>query len=382
MQSLANYAAEQPLQILMVATLLAAVALGVLAAFWLSRSRGDSNTTRIYGELTGRLTQMAENQSAYQSRMAEQLQTQERLLAKELQERLGDFSKKMGDSLQESSSRSHSALTDLRERLAVIDKAQQNITALSAQVVGLQDILANKQARGAFGEIQLRDIVEPILPPSAYEFQVTLGNGRRVDCLLQLPNPPGPIAIDAKFPLESFQAIRNAENDAAEALARRNFGNDLRKHIQDIAARYILLGETAESALMFLPSEAVYAELHANFRDVVEESYRARVWIVSPTTLMATLNTVRAVLKDVRMREQAGIIQAEVWNMMQDVARLDKRVGNLEGHFNLARRDIDEIRTSANKIVRRGERIGELEFDEKPAVVAEIEPKRRTAAGN
>jgi DNA recombination protein RmuC len=380
MQSLANYAAEQPLQILMVATLLAAVALGVLAAFWLSRSRGDSNTTRIY--VTGRLTQMAENQSAYQSRMAEQLQTQERLLAKELQERLGDFSKKMGDSLQESSSRSHSALTDLRERLAVIDKAQQNITALSAQVVGLQDILANKQARGAFGEIQLRDIVEPILPPSAYEFQVTLGNGRRVDCLLQLPNPPGPIAIDAKFPLESFQAIRNAENDAAEALARRNFGNDLRKHIQDIAARYILLGETAESALMFLPSEAVYAELHANFRDVVEESYRARVWIVSPTTLMATLNTVRAVLKDVRMREQAGIIQAEVWNMMQDVARLDKRVGNLEGHFNLARRDIDEIRTSANKIVRRGERIGELEFDEKPAVVAEIEPKRRTAAGN
>jgi DNA recombination protein RmuC len=382
MQSLANYAAEQPLQILMVATLLAAVALGVLAAFWLSRSRGDSDTTRIYGELTGRLTQMAENQSAYQSRMAEQLQTQERLLAKELQERLGDFSKKMGDSLQESSSRSHSALTDLRERLAVIDKAQQNITALSAQVVGLQDILANKQARGAFGEIQLRDIVEPILPPSAYEFQVTLGNGRRVDCLLQLPNPPGPIAIDAKFPLESFQAIRNAENDAADALARRSFGNDLRKHIQDIAARYILLGETAESALMFLPSEAVYAELHSNFRDVVEESYRARVWIVSPTTLMATLNTVRAVLKDVRMREQAGIIQAEVWNMMQDVARLDKRVGNLEGHFNLARRDIDEIRTSANKIVRRGERIGELEFDEKPAVVAEIEPKRRTAAGN
>ncbi len=381
MDLITSYAAERPLDILMAAALLAAVALGVLIAFLLLRGRAAAEASRLHGELAGRLTQLAESQSAYQGRVSEQLQAQERLLAKEMQERLGDFSKKVGDSLQDSATRSQSTLTDLRERLAVIDKAQQNITALSAQVVGLQDILANKQARGAFGEIQLRDIVEPILPPSAYAFQVTLANGKRADCLLRLPNPPGSIVIDAKFPLESYQAMRDAADEAAELQARRAFAGDVRKHIQDIAGRYILLGETAESALMFLPSEAVYAELHANFRGIVEESYRARVWIVSPTTLMATLNTVRAVLKDVHMREQADIIQKEIWHMTQDVGRLDKRVGNLESHFNMARRDIDEIRTSATKIVRRGERIGELEFDEENPVVADIAPAKRSVTG-
>ncbi len=381
MELITSYAAERPLDILLVAALLAAIALGALIAFLLLRGRGAAEASRLHGELAGRLSQLAESQSAYQSRVSEQLQAQERLLAKEMQERLGDFSKKVGDSLQDSATRSQNTLTDLRERLAVIDKAQQNITALSAQVVGLQDILANKQARGAFGEIQLRDIVEPILPPSAYAFQVTLANGKRADCLLRLPNPPGSIVIDAKFPLESYQAMRDAADEAAELQARRTFAGDVRKHIQDIAGRYILLGETAESALMFLPSEAVYAELHANFRGLVEESYRARVWIVSPTTLMATLNTVRAVLKDVHMREQADIIQKEIWHMTQDVGRLDKRVGNLESHFNMARRDIDEIRTSATKIVRRGERIGELEFDEGDPVVAEIAPAKRSVTG-
>ncbi|HIC81765.1 MAG TPA: DNA recombination protein RmuC, partial [Kiloniellaceae bacterium] len=232
----------------------------------------------------------------------------------------------------------------------------------------------NKQARGAFGEVQLRDLVEAALPPSAYAFQATLGNGRRPDCLLKLPNPPGPIAIDAKFPLESYEALRAAGSDeAALAPARRAFAQDLKRHVQDIAARYILAGETAESALLFLPSEAVYAELHANFRSVVEESYKARVWIVSPTTLMATLHTVRAVLKDVRMREQAGIIQTEVEKMMGDVLRLDKRVNNLESHFEMARRDIHEIRTSSGKILRRGEKIGELELEDDGAAPA-LEP--------
>lgn len=381
MDLITSYAAERPLDILLVAALLAAVTLGGLIAFLLLRGRAAAEASRLHGELAGRLTQLAESQSAYQGRVSEQLQAQERLLAKEMQERLGDFSKKVGDSLQDSANRSQSTLTDLRERLAVIDKAQQNITALSAQVVGLQDILANKQARGAFGEIQLRDIVEPILPPSAYAFQVTLANGKRADCLLRLPNPPGSIVIDAKFPLESYQAMRDAADEASEVQARRTFAGDVRKHIQDIAGRYILLGETAESALMFLPSEAVYAELHANFRGIVEESYRARVWIVSPTTLMATLNTVRAVLKDVHMREQADIIQKEIWHMTQDVGRLDKRVGNLESHFNMARRDIDEIRTSATKILRRGERIGELEFDEENPVVADIAPAKRSVTG-
>jgi len=231
---------------------------------------------------------------------------------KTVDERLQGFSKQVGDRLNDSTTKHQTALADLRERLAVIDKAQQNLTELSTQVVGLQDILANKQARGAFGEIQLRDLVEATLPPSAYAFQATLGNGRRADCLLQLPNPPGAIAIDSKFPLESYETLRKAGSDEALLVpARRAFAADVRRHVQDIAQRYIIPGETAESALMFLPSEAVYAELHANYREVVEASYKARVWIVSPTTLMATLNTVRAVLKDVRMREQAAIIQTE-----------------------------------------------------------------------
>jgi DNA recombination protein RmuC len=340
-------------------------AVAVLAAWWLQPGRRRDGE-RAMSELTGRLSQMAESQAAQQSRLSEQLQAQERAVAKALEERLGDLAKKVGDRLQESSTRSHETLTDLRERLAVIDKAQQNITELSSQVVGLQDILANKQARGAFGEVQLRDIVESILPPSAYDFQVTLGNGRRADCLLKLPHPPGSIAIDSKFPLESFEALRRAEGEVQVRQARTAFSNDVRRHVRDIAERYILPDETAESALMFLPSEAVYAELHASFREVVEESYRNRVWIVSPTTLMATLNTVRAILKDVRMREQAGLIQREVGVLMVDVERLGKRVVNLETHFDHARRDIDQIKTSTGKILSRGERIIDLEIAVEP----------------
>ena len=337
---------------------------GLLVYLLLRRHIAGSSSDSAFGELTGRLTQMAESQAAQQSRIAEQLHGQERVLAKALEERLGDLSKKVGDRLQEQTTRHHEALGDLRERLVVIDKAQQNITALSKEVVGLQDILANKQARGAFGEIQLRDIVESILPPSAYGFQVTLSNGKRADCLLRMPYPPGPIAIDSKFPLESYAALRAANDDAAQRQARSALSADLRRHVKDIAERYIVAEETAESALLFLPSEAVYAELHANFRDVIEYSYRARVWIVSPTTLMATLNTIRAVLKDVRMREQAGIIQTEVGTMLKDVGRLADRVDKLEKHFGQAQGDLREIGISTGKIFTRGERITALELGE------------------
>lgn len=348
----------------------AAFALGGLLAalvLWARSSGRASGAGGAAGDLaavSGRLSQMAETQAAQQARLAEQLQAQERAVTKAVEERLSDFSKRIGDRLQESSSQSQTALTDLRERLAVIDRAQKNITELSTQVVGLQDVLANKQARGAFGEVQMADIVASILPPNAYGLQVTLGNGKRADCLIRLPNPPGPIAIDSKFPLESYAALREAGEEPAATQARRAFSAAVRTHVQDIADKYIIPGETAESALMFLPSEAVYAELHANFRGVVDESYRARVWIVSPTTLMATLNTVRAVLKDVRMREQAGVIQAEVQVMLKDVVRLDDRVGKLQRHFEQAGEDVRQIRISAEKVTKRGERIEELEFEE------------------
>jgi DNA recombination protein RmuC len=344
---------------------LAALVVGAVVAGLLLRGRGAAADA---AELAGRLTQMAESQAAVQARIAEQLQAQERAVTKALEERLADLGKRVGDRLQESATRSQNSLAELRERLAVIDRAQKNITELSTQVVGLQDILANKQARGSFGEIQLGDLVENILPPNAYEFQATLSNGRRVDCLLKLPNPPGPIAIDSKFPLESYEALRSAGDETARAQARRALAADLRAHVQAIAARYIIPGETAESALMFLPSEAVYAELHAAFRGVVEESYKARVWIVSPTTLMATLNTVRAVLKDVRMREQAGVIQSEV--------------GKLQRHFEQANEDLRQIRISSDKVARRGERIEELEFEDPQAAAEEIVPAKPRIASN
>jgi DNA recombination protein RmuC len=242
--------------------------------------------------------------------------------------------------------------------------AQQKISSLSEQVVSLQEVLSNKQSRGAFGEIQLNDLVKSILPPSAYSFQATLSNDKKADCLLNLPNPPGAIVVDAKFPLESYQQLRNAETDRERVEAMRFFKTSVLKHIKDIAEKYIITGETAESALMFLPSEAIYAELHANFVDVVEASYKAKVWIVSPTTLMATLNTVRAVLKDAHMREQAGVIQKEVGMLIDDISRLDERIENLGRHFKQANDDIDSIKISSSKISRRIEKIEAIEVGE------------------
>ncbi|MCF8474898.1 MAG: DNA recombination protein RmuC [Emcibacter sp.] len=308
---------------------------------------------QITANLEGRLSQMSEQANNATAEM-------NRTLA----ERLDKVSQRMGESLEKSTKNTTDSLGDLRTRLAVIDEAQKNITTLSGQMVGLQDILSNKQARGAFGEIQLKDLVSQILPPNAYAFQAQMSNGRRADCLIKLPNPPGSIVVDAKFPLESYHGLRNAKNDGDTKIAISQFKADILKHVKDISEKYIINGETAESALMFLPSEAVYAELHANFSDVVEKSYRAKVWIVSPTTLMATLNTVRAVLKDARMREQAGVIQKEVNTLLEDVERLDKRVDNLRTHFNLAEKDIGHISTSTRKITSRAERIEALQLEE------------------
>ncbi|MFB3054801.1 MAG: DNA recombination protein RmuC [Alphaproteobacteria bacterium] len=289
--------------------------------------------------------------------------TAESAMRELLEARLKEVSKNVSDGLLKSADRTNESMTQIRNRLAVIDRAQKHISELSTQMVGLQDILANKQARGAFGEIQLNDLVSKVLPPSAYKFQATLSNGRRADCLLELPNPPGSIVIDAKFPLESYNALQGAKDEAHKKAAQRAFAADVIGHINDIADRYIVPGETAEQALMFLPSEAVFAELHANFRNAIEQSYAKRVWIVSPSTCMAMLHTVRAVLKDVRMREQAHVIQKEVAILGQDVGRLDSRVENLRKHFNLAEKDIGEIQTSARKITSRVDRIEQIEVE-------------------
>jgi DNA recombination protein RmuC len=331
---------------------------------------------RGQGDLDGRLKQMTENQAATQAGLTDRLHAQERILSKALEERLGEISKRMHDGLEKSSNQTSETMGKLEARLAVIDEAQKNIQELGGQIVGLQDILANKQARGAFGEVQLEGLVTDHLPPSAYAFQATLENGRRVDCLLRLPNPPGAIAIDAKFPLESYRELREAADDTARKDAARGFRTALTQHIRDIESRYIVPGETAESALMFLPSEAVYAELYANFPDVVESSHKAKVWIVSPTTLMATLLTVRAILKDARMHEQAALIQREVGAMLKDVGRLADRVRNLSRHFRQANEDIDQIQISTEKVTQRGEKIESLELEE-----AETAPPVRLVSG-
>ena len=320
------------------------------------------NLFRAQAELAGRLSQLNDNNTRQQAQLAQSINEQKVSMLKIVDEKLLEVTKSVGQGLQQSTEKTNQTLHDLRERLAKIDVAQQKISSLSEQVVSLQEVLSNKQARGAFGEIQLNDLVTSILPPSAYEFQVVLSNQKRADCVLRLPNPPGTIVIDSKFPLESYQALRNASGEREKLEAERFFKASVLKHIKDISEKYIIPGETAESALMFLPSESVYAELHANFVDVVEASYRAKVWIVSPTTLMATLNTVRAVLKDARMREQAGVIQKEVGILIEDIGRLDDRIDSLSKHFDQASKDIGDIKISSGKISRRIEKIEDIEL--------------------
>ena len=305
-----------------------------------------------------------------------QQQMQDRLAdnAMRSQRGLTEMQERMKETLHGSSKQTTTSLTQLQERLAAIDKAQDNITKLSGDVLSLQDILSNKQTRGAFGEIQLRDIVSKALPSDSYALQHTLSNGKRADCLIDLPNPPGPIVIDSKFPLEAYEALRAADTDHALKAAVAQMKVAVKKHIADISEKYIIEGETADGALMFLPSEAVYAELHANFPELVRAGFDARVWIVSPTTCMATLNTMRAILKDARMREQAGEIRKMLRNLHRDVELVVERAGKLETHFDQARRDVEGISTAAERAGKRAARLDNFDFEELEAPTANVVP--------
>ena len=331
--------------------------------FVLAKRRTDVQTAAPeLADLRGQLSMLSQASQQQQQAQIEQMSA----LSKRLEESLAGMSQRMGQSLQQQTEKTHQNLTDLSARLAVIDAANAKISELTGQVTQLHNILANKTDRGAFGEVQLENLVRTVLPPNAYDFQVQLSNGKRADCVLKLPNPPGNIVIDSKFPLEAWHHLQQADDESARRAARKQLGADVLKHVRDIQERYIITGETAESACMFLPSEAVYAELHAHLPDIVEKSYSARVWIVSPTTMMATLNTVRAVLRDARMREQTAVIQKEIGVLITDIERLDKRVDNLDKHFDLAQRDVREIKTSTGKITSRGKRIEDYEVSETP----------------
>jgi len=361
-----NISFGEPLVIALVGglTLIAVVAVVLLVAVLRS--------TRGAAEMQARLELIARDQDSKSARLDQRLIDHERAISKNLDE----VGRRVGVSLESSGEKTQNTMSDLRERLTKIDAAQKNIVELSSQVVGLQDILSNKQARGAFGEFQLSNLVADVLAPDAYDFEVTLGNGRRVDCLIRLPNPPGPVAIDAKFPLEGYKAMSEARDEMAIKEARRAFVAAITKHIGDISERYIIPGETAEAALMFLPSEAVYIELQSNFRKLVEDAHRARVYIVSPSTLWAALTTMRAVFRDVRLRDQAHEIQSELDKMLKDVGLLDDRVGNLQRHYDQAGEDLRQIRISNDKVAKRAGQIRELEFDE-DAPTPEIAPARK-----
>ena len=304
-------------------------------------------------QLAGGLAHVSDAQAASQAQM---LQLMER--------RLSDVTKTMGENLEGASRRTAQSLGDLQQRLEMIDRAQSNIEKLSGDVLSLQDILSNKQTRGAFGEIQLTDIVSKALPRDSFALQATLSNGRRADCLVDLPNPPGPIVIDAKFPLEAYEAMRRAGTQWEMKEAVAQFRTSVRKHVRDISDKYILDGETADGALMFLPSEAIYAELHGNFPELVRESFDARVWIVSPTTCMATLNTMRAILKDARMREQAGAIRKTLRLLHRDVELVVNRVDKLTTHFRQVGEDLDGIGVAASRAGKRAAKLDNFDFEE------------------
>ncbi|PHR93713.1 MAG: DNA recombination protein RmuC [Robiginitomaculum sp.] len=342
----------------------ALVLLGALIAIWVVRRGAKSMSAE---QMQAYLSKMAEQQSSLQGRLsqfAEDSASREEKLRKILDERLDIVSHKVGQSLHETQERSAKNLKDLHERLALIDRAQKNIETLSGEVSSLQSLLSNKQARGAFGEKAMQDLIENFLPPSAYDFQVVLSNGKRVDALIHLPGEQGHVAVDSKFPMESWRRLTAAETAADKLTYGREFRRDVLVHIKDIASKYLIFGETYEIALLFLPSEAIYAELHTNFSDVVDKGFSERVMIVSPTTFMATLHTMRALMKDAAMREQAHIIQKEVGALANDVRLLSERATKLQTHFRQVGDDVTGILTSSQKITNRSDKIGSLEMQE------------------
>ena len=344
----------------------------ILTLFLIFRSRPNStnlhkpiiDNLNIFGEKIQKLSEGQERLTGGLQTVSEAQAKAQLSMINIMEERLAKVQIQMTENLSHSSRRTAQSLGDLQQRLTTIDKAQEKITKLSGDVLSLQDILSNKQTRGAFGEIQLTDIVSKALPSDGFQLQATLSNGKRADCLIKLPNPPGPIVVDSKFPLEAYEALRNASSETETSSAVRLFRTSVRKHIKDISEKYIIEGETADGAILFLPSEAVYAELHANFPDIVREGFSARVWIVSPTTCMATLNTMRAILKDALMREQAGAIRNELTLLYHDVDRLGVRVESLDRHFNQAAKDISDIKISSDKAGRRAKRLDNFDFEE------------------
>jgi DNA recombination protein RmuC len=280
-----------------------------------------------------------------------------------MQARLNDISGQVEKRLDKGFEKTTETFTDVVKRLALIDAAQKRIDELSTNVVSLQEVLTDKRSRGAFGEVQMAGLIRNVMPEGSYALQHTLKNGTRVDCMMFLPEPTGNIAIDSKFPLDSFQKMMDTDaSDVDRLAAERQFRLDIKKHIQDISSKYIIENETADGAIMFIPAEAVFAEIHAHQPQLVEQAQRARVWMVSPTTLMAVLTTARAVLKDSATRKQIHVIQEHLVNLAKDFDRFRARMDNLSKHIQQANKDVEQVHVSANKISSRFEKIERVEL--------------------
>lgn len=331
-------------------------ALGMVMAM-----RAGRGTLSRAHELELRLAEMAGQLRIF----GEQTAQREAQLSRTLDERLDQVSARLGQGLTESAEKTGASLQNLHERLAVFDMAQKNITELSSEMVGLKNILSNKQARGAYGQGRMEAIIRDGLHQSAYSFQTTLSNGSRPDCLVKLPESEVRLVIDAKFPLEAFNSLREARGDEQRA-AEQRLRTDVLKHVRDIAGKYLIAGETHETAIMFVPSESIYADLYERFEDLIQKAHRERVIIASPNVLMLIVQTLQAIFKDARMREQASLIKSEVTKLLEDVGRMRERVLDLQRHFGQANEDVNKVLTSSEKITRRGTRIEQLEFEETP----------------
>src|SRR6476660_1576743 len=332
---------------------LALLVLVVIVTVHTSRQRRDARDSDAQlAELKGRLQTLAELSV-----------TRHGELARAVNERLDRMTHRVGSDLTETARKTTDSIAKLHERLAVIDSAQKNLTDLSSNMVSLQEILANKQARGAFGQVRMEAIIQDGLPKGAYSFQATLSNGKRPDCVLHLPNTTAGVVIDDKFPLEGFEAFRVARGPEEKKEAARRVRVDVARHVDAMAERYFLPGETQDTAILFVPSEAIYADLAEHFSDLVQKAHRARIVICAPNMLMLAVQTMQAILKDVKMREQAHLIQREVSRLMEDMGRLRERVLDLQRHFGQANDDIEKILTSSERIASRGHKIENLEFE-------------------
>jgi DNA recombination protein RmuC len=371
------------------AFLFCALLVALVVALWRSaRARAAAATeaaeraTEAQAQIAAIVQAQAEMQGGLRT-VADVFGARQAELTQSLGQRLDAMTGRIGQTMTEQTKSTHESLAKLQERLAVIDNAQNNIQSLAGQVVQLQAILSNKQTRGAFGQSRMEAIVADGLPHGAYEFQATLSNGTRPDCLVKMPNGSPSLVIDAKFPLEAWNAIRAAaETDNvgdAQKYAAQAFRRDVEYHLKAISEKYLISGETQDTAFMFVPSESIFAEIHENFEAIVHKAHRARVVIVSPSLLMLSIQVIQAILKDARMREQAHLIQGEVSRLMEDLSRLDDRVRKLQAHFGQATRDIDDILVSSNKVVKRGQKIEALELG---ALPGEAETPKALPAAN